>query len=63
MKIKNKEQLDNWMAGCMSRDEDVYAIKGFPPVGACYEDGEFITNDVNIGWVSSSGDKFYIEYE
>lgn len=48
----------------MGKQHDVFSIKGAPPEGATYSDGELITRPVNIAWRDgTTGEVFAIEYE
>lgn len=62
LEISNKEQLDRWINERMGRD--LSAIKGPPPEGATYDDGDPIVNPVNIAWQDmTTGEVFVIEYD
>jgi hypothetical protein len=61
LQIKNKQQLNDWLY--KHRNSDLVSIRGPAPLGATYEDGTPIVNDVNIGWgVVNSTEVFNIEY-
>lgn len=62
--IANKETLDAWLNERRKMGRDVFSIKGTPPEGATYSDGELITRPVNIAWRDgTTGEVFAIEYE
>lgn len=61
--VKNQTELTAWINKRMELGHDIMAIKGPPPVGATYEDGELIVRPVNIRWRDiSSGEVFDIDY-
>jgi hypothetical protein len=62
--IENTEQLNKWLDERRKMERDVFSIKGEPPEGATYEDGELITRPVNIAWQDGfSGEIFPIKYK
>lgn len=61
--LVNRVALRQWFGERRRLGHDVTAIKGPPPEGATYEDGELITRLVNIGWKDAvTGEVFQIEY-
>lgn len=61
--ITNDEQLSAWMNERMKIGRGMRAIKGPPPDGATYDDGDPIVNPVNIAWEDmETGEVFDIEY-
>ena len=61
LRIKNNDELGAWMNS--RKDSTLHAIKGNAPEGATYDDGDLITNPVNVGWIEPvSGDKINIDY-
>jgi len=61
--IKNRDELSVWFDNKRKLEIDVYSIKGSPPIGAIYEDGELITGKVNIAWYDPvNKDKIDIQY-
>ena len=59
--IKNSKELNNWLNN--RRNHDCVSIKGQPPIGATYEDGDLIYNEVNIAWRDIvTNEVFTIEY-
>lgn len=48
--ISNDEELTKWMGKQRVAGRAITAIKGPPPEGATYEDGEPITRPVNVAW-------------
>jgi hypothetical protein len=63
LEIANRRDLHRWLGERRELDHDFTAIKGPPPKGATYEDGELITGLVNIGWKDIvTGEVFSIEY-
>lgn len=61
--ISNKHRLDQWIDERRILGRDLVSIKGTPPPGATYGDGELITRPVNVAWQDvSSGEIFAIEY-
>jgi hypothetical protein len=62
--IRNGETLDRWMNERRQLGHDIFAIKGPPPEGSTYDDGDLITRPVNIAWRDgTTGEIFAIEYE
>ena len=62
--IANNEQLDAWLNERRMMGRDVFSIKGTPPEGATYSDGELIIMPVNIAWQDGTTmEIFTIEYE
>lgn len=49
LEIENRVELDLFMKQHFGNH--LVAIKGKPPEGATYEDGDIILRDVNIGWM------------
>lgn len=61
--IANRIELRQWFGERRRLNHDVTAIKGLPPKGATYEDGEIITGLVNVGWKDvMTGEVFSIKY-
>ena len=61
--VKNQIELTDWMNSRRELGHDMMAIKGSPPVGATYDDGELIVRPVNIKWRDiTSGEVFDIDY-
>ena len=61
--ISNKEQLDAWMAERRRLGHDMCSIKGDPPEGSTYSDGEVIKNLVNIAWKDCvTGQQILVKY-
>ena len=64
LKIANKIQLDTWMNERRRMGRDLVSIKGQPPKGATYSDGDPIERPVNVAWKDTmTGEIFAIEYE
>lgn len=64
LKMANRDKLDQWMNERRTMGRDMRAIKGLPPEGSTYSDGELITRPVNIAWEdTTTGEVFAIEYE
>ena len=64
LKMANRDKLDQWMNERRTMGRDMRAIKGLPPEGSTYSDGELITHPVNIAWEdTTTGEVFAIEYE
>lgn len=62
--IENKALLDAWLNERRQMMRDVVSIKGSPPLGATYGDGELIQRPVNIAWKDTvSGEVFTIKYK
>ena len=60
--ISNEAELSSWLQTKVGRD--LVSIKGPPPPGATYSDGELITRPVNVAWRDvATGETFPIEYE
>lgn len=61
--IKNKAELDVWLNARMCLGHGFSAIKGAPPHGATYDDGDPIMHDVNVAWIDDvTGERFDIVY-
>ena len=64
LEIKNREALRAFLGKARRENQDCHSIKGKPPKGATYSDGDPITGDVNVAWKNmSTGEIFQIEYE
>ena len=64
MTIANNDQLTAWLNERRKMGRDVFSIKGYPPKGATYDNGEPISRPVNIAWQdNTTGEVFAIEYE
>ena len=50
MRIMNSEQINEFCWSVTQAGHVATAIKGDPPVGMKYSDGETVYNPVNIGW-------------
>ena len=62
--IKNKQALDAWMAKAMANGHRLEAIKGQAPEGATYDDGDLITQPVNVAWINTdTAEVFEIRYK
>lgn len=62
--IKNDEEVRSWLQNKMFNECILEAIKGAAPIGATYDDGDPITNQINIGWRDiNSNDAIYIQYK
>lgn len=63
-KIQNEEELGIFFNDAISCGHAVLAIKGNPPKGAMYSDGELIKRPVNIAWVNqTTGERVEIVYD
>lgn len=63
-RIKNSENLSEWMNNRRVMGHDIYAFKGAPPEGALYDDGDPVLREVNIAWQDiTTGEMFWIEWE
>ena len=63
LKMKNKDAVNNWIAERGRLGREVVSIKGKPPEGATYSDGDPIERDVNIAWQdTTTGEVINIEY-
>lgn len=63
LEITNSDGLNRWINERREMGRAIVAIKGPPPVGATYSDGQLITNPVNIAWKDcTSGEVYAIEY-
>lgn len=61
-RIKNKDRLDKWLWD--HRHSGLRSVKGPPPTGATYFDGELIKRPMNVAWVDIvTGERFDMEYE
>ena len=61
--ITNKPALDDWMNERRKMGRDLKSIKGNPPTGATYSDGDPIERPVNVAWQDvKTGELFAIEY-
>ena len=61
--VKNQMELTAWIQRRMALGHDMMAIKGTPPIGATYADGELIVRPVNIRWRDiTSEEVFDIDY-
>lgn len=64
LNITNEKSLDAWINERLRIGHDMVAIKGAPPNGAAYSDGEPIIRQINIAWRdATTGEVFAIEYE
>ena len=64
MKITNRDQFKKWQGERMRMGRDMESVRGMPPEGATYSDGEPITQPVNIGWKDcATGEVFAFEFE
>lgn len=62
MHIKNNAELSKWMNERMRLGRDMRSIKGPPPPGSTYSDGEPIIHPVNVAWEdTATGEIFIIE--
>lgn len=62
LEIENKAELNLFLSQHWGKD--LIGIKGKPPVGATYDDGTIIENDVNVGWkCSETGESVQIIYK
>ena len=62
--IKNKSQLDAWIAKAIANGHRLESIKGTAPQGATYDDGDLIVQPINVAWLDNdSGEVFEIHYE
>lgn len=48
--IRNKKELDKWIIDRVNKGHSVFGIKGPPPPGMTYSDGDPITGQVNVAW-------------
>jgi hypothetical protein len=63
MKIQNNKELNNWMNERRILQHNVVAIKGIPPPGMTYSDGDPVLNPVNIAWIDiQTNERFDIIY-
>ena len=64
LEIKNRDALRAFFERARMANQDCHSIKGKPPKGATYDDGDPIINDVSVAWMNmSTGEIFQIEYE
>lgn len=64
LEIKNRDALRAFFEKARKANQDCHSIKGRPPKGATYHDGNPILNDVNVAWENmETGEIFQIEYE
>lgn len=64
LEIKNRDALRAFFEKARKANQDCYSIKGKPPKGATYGDGDPIINDVNVAWQNvDTLEIFQIEYE
>ena len=64
LEIENIEEVDTFMDTARRNGHDVVSIKGKPPEGANYSDGEPITKFINTKWVNcDTGDMVEIKYK
>ena len=62
--IRNKAELNEWMNERRALGHDLVSLKGTPPKGAQYSDGDLIERPVNIAWQDvTTKEIFAIEYE
>ena len=62
LEMLNKQEVDLFMDQHWGKD--LVAIKGNPPEGATYSDGDLIVNKINIGWkCPETGEKVDIIYK
>jgi hypothetical protein len=47
----NSAEIDTWM--WERKEHYLFSVKGPPPSGATYSDGDPIINPINIAWVDS----------
>lgn len=61
--IGNQKEVDKFFEYARENNLQCYAIKGEPPKGAKYEDGDLVTRNINIGWeMSYTGYQVYFHY-
>lgn len=61
MKIQNNKELNDWMNA--RKKHDLVAVKGQPPEGMTYSDGDPVLNPVNVAWVDTiTNERFDIIY-
>lgn len=62
--IANKAEIDAFILHSVAQNQNTSAIKGDPPPGARYSDGELITRPVNVSWVNNStGERIDVIYQ
>ncbi len=62
--IANKAEVDSFINSAMTKGQVLTALKGEPPKGAKYSDGELITRPINIGWLNNqTGESIEIMYQ
>lgn len=62
-KIRNNEEVNNFFHSAQLAGHNVISVKGTPPRGAMYFDGDLIEHPVNIAWVNqTTGERINIEY-
>lgn len=61
--ILNRPELDTWINNQRRMGCDLVSVKGKPPKGSTYSDGEPITKLVNIAWKNvQTGETMEIVY-
>jgi hypothetical protein len=53
LKMLNAMEVEFWLHERRRMGRDTFSIKGQPPIGATYSDGDPIINPINIAWVDS----------
>lgn len=62
--IANKAEIDAFILHSVAQNQNTSAIKGNPPPGARYSDGELITRPVNVAWVNDvTGEQIDVIYK
>ena len=52
--IKNQAEISEFMSAAQTNGHVLFAVKGAPPVGAEYSDGDLIVNPVNVAWLNKT---------
>lgn len=62
--IANKAEIDAFILHSVAQNQNTSTIKGNPPPGARYSDGELITRPVNVAWVNDvTGEQIDVIYK
>lgn len=62
--IANKAEIDAFILHSVAQNQNTSSIKGNPPPGARYSDGELITRLVNVAWVNDvTGEQIDVIYK
>jgi hypothetical protein len=48
-RIVNNDELSDFFH--RNRNNSCYSVKGIPPAGMTYSDGDLVEGDINVAWV------------